>query len=237
MRRISATRCSATSRCRRRPRSSPTCGSRARSIRRSRSRKRSSPPCSQKGGTLTLADIRTSELESYDTLGGVFSLYTTLSGNAELAKFAWILEWPKLKDDEKRAKYSEFACHELSFFLSRKDPAFFEKVIKPYLANKKDKTFLDDYLLGADLHRYLEPWRYSRLNAAERALLGASSAGGNGERRAPSARAVGAARRRITRRRTACLKPRCADGRWRRRGDGADRVGLKRQQSGRRDAA
>ncbi|MCE9519318.1 MAG: hypothetical protein K8R87_07185, partial [Verrucomicrobia bacterium] len=39
-------------------------------------------------------------------------------------------------------------------------------------ANKKDKTFLDEYLLGLDLHRHLEPWRYSRLNAAERALLG-----------------------------------------------------------------
>ena len=126
----------------------------------------------QIGGALTLADIRTSELESYDTLGGVFSLYTTLSGNSELAKFAWILEWPKLKDDEKRAKYSEFACHELSFFLSRKDPKFFEQVIKPYLGNKKEKTFLDEYLLGADLHRYLEPWRYAQLNAAERALLG-----------------------------------------------------------------
>jgi len=126
----------------------------------------------QKGATLALADIRTSELESYDTLGGVFSLYTTLSGNGELAKFGWILDWPKLKDDEKRAKYSEFACHELSFFLSRKDPAFFTKVIKPYLANKKEKAFLDDYLLDADLRRYLEPWRYSKLNAAERALLG-----------------------------------------------------------------
>ncbi len=126
----------------------------------------------QTGAALTLADIRTSEMETYDTLGGVFSLYTTLSGSPELAKFAWILEWPKLKDEEKRAKYSEFACHELSFFLSRKDPQFFDKVIKPYLANKKDKTFLDEYLLGLDLHRHLESWRYARLNAAERALLG-----------------------------------------------------------------
>ncbi|MEO6784727.1 MAG: hypothetical protein ABI318_01235, partial [Chthoniobacteraceae bacterium] len=55
-----------------------------------------------------------------------------------------------LKDDEKRAKYSEFACHELNLFLARKDPAFFEKVIKPYL----------------------ESWAFEKLNAAERALLG-----------------------------------------------------------------
>ncbi len=123
------------------------------------------------GKTLTLADILTSELETYDTLGGIFSLFTTLSGNATLAKFAWVLEWPTMKDAEKRAMYSEFACHELSFFLSRKDPAFFTQVIQPYLRNKKDKTFMDDYLLGSDLRRYLEPWVFARLNVAERCLL------------------------------------------------------------------
>jgi hypothetical protein len=123
------------------------------------------------GKTLSLADILTSELETYDTLGGIFSLFTTLSGNTTLAKFAWVLEWPKLKDEEKRAKYSEFACHELSFFLSRKDPEFFTAVVQPYLRNKKDKTFMDEYLLGGDLRRSLEPWQFARLNGAERCLL------------------------------------------------------------------
>ena len=123
------------------------------------------------GQTLTFADRLSSELETYDTLASVFGLYRTLSENQTLATFAWVLDWTKLKDEEKRAKYSEFACHELNFFLSRKDPDFFAKVIRPYLANKKDKTFLDEYLLGADLRRYLEPWRFGQLNAAERALL------------------------------------------------------------------
>ena len=124
-----------------------------------------------KGQSLTLADILTSEMETYDTLGGVFSLFTTLNHDENLAKFAWVLQWPTLKDEEKRAKYSEFACHELNFFLSRKDAAFFAKVVQPYLRNKKDKTFMDDYLIGADLRRYLEPWAFARLNAAERCLL------------------------------------------------------------------
>jgi hypothetical protein len=123
------------------------------------------------GKTLTLADILTSELETYDTLGGVHSLFTTLSGNGLLAEFAWLLNWPNLKDDEKRAKYGEFACHELSFFLYRKDKPFFEQVIKPYLANKKDKTFMDEFLLGLDLTKHLEPWAYARLNVVERILL------------------------------------------------------------------
>jgi hypothetical protein len=123
------------------------------------------------GKTLTLADILTSELETYDTLGGIHSLFTTLSGDGHLAEFAWLLNWPKLKEDEKRAKYGEFACHELNFFLSRKDKTFFDAVVKPYLANKKDKTFMDEFLLGLDLSKHLEPWAYARLNIVEQILL------------------------------------------------------------------
>ncbi len=123
------------------------------------------------GKPLTLADILTSELETYDTIGGIHSLFTTLSNDGHLAEFSWLLNWPKLKEDEKRAKYGEFACHELNFFLSRKDKPFFDAVVKPYLANKKDKTFMDEFLLGLDLAPYLEPWAYSRLNIVERILL------------------------------------------------------------------
>lgn len=121
------------------------------------------------GKSLTLADILTSEMETYDTLGGVYSLLNTL--NPHLAEFAFVLNWPKLKDDEKLAKYGEYACHELNLFLQHKDKPFFDKVIKPYLAHKKDKTFLDEYLLGLDLSKHLEPWAYARLNIVERILL------------------------------------------------------------------
>ena len=123
------------------------------------------------GETFALTDTLTGQLETYDTLGSVYALFTTLSGDANLAKFGWLLQWPKLGDEERRAKYSEFACHELNFFLWRADTAFFEKTVRPYLANKKDKTFMDDFLLGNDLARYQEPWTYARLNVVERALL------------------------------------------------------------------
>lgn len=123
------------------------------------------------GKPLTLADILTSELETYDTLSSIHSIFTTLSGNGNLAEFAFVLNWPKLKDDEKLAKYGEHACHELNLFLQRKDKPFFDKVIAPYLAHKKDKTFMDEYLLGLDLSKHLEPWAYARLNIVERILL------------------------------------------------------------------
>lgn len=123
------------------------------------------------GATLTLTNLVAGELETYDTLGSVFRLYGTLSPGT-LNSFGWLLEWPKLDEAAKRSRYSEFASHEVNFFLSRKDPRFFAEVVQPYLKNKKDKTFLDEYLLGMELTRHLEPWAYGRLNAFERALLG-----------------------------------------------------------------
>lgn len=118
-----------------------------------------------------LADVVSSRFEAYDSLARVHSLFTTLSNDPKLAEFAFILNWPNLKEAEKRAHYSKHACHELSFFLAKKDPEFFRTVIKPYLVNKKDKTFLDHWLLDADLTAFAQPWAYAQLNTAERILL------------------------------------------------------------------
>lgn len=123
------------------------------------------------GETFTLHDITTGKFESYDDLGRVYSLYTTLNKDPKLIEFAFILNWPKLKIEEKRTLYSKYASHELSFFLFKKDPEFYKSVIVPYLANKKDKTFVDDFLLEEDLKGYLRPWQYGQLNTVERILL------------------------------------------------------------------
>lgn len=124
------------------------------------------------GDKLTLPDITTAKIECVDSLPKLFALYLTLSDqDATLASFSFITSWPTLSDEQKRAKYSEFACHELSFFLFRKDPAFFQAVIRPYLRNKRELTFLDRWLLGDDLSPHLTPWGFGRLNAVERILL------------------------------------------------------------------
>jgi hypothetical protein len=96
---------------------------------------------------------------------------------------------PQLSDEEKRTRYSEFSSHELNIFLWRKDPAFFKAVVQPYLANKKDKSFIDEFLLEADLTRYLEPWSYSRLNIAGACPARPPPPARDGCDRAPSARA------------------------------------------------
>ena len=123
------------------------------------------------GQTFTLHDITTSKFEAYDSLSRVYGLYTTLSQDPKLIEFSFILNWPKLKLEEKRALYSKHASHELSFFLFKKDPEFFQTVIKPYLANKKDLTFIDRFLLEDNLSEYLQPWQYQQLNIVERILL------------------------------------------------------------------
>ncbi|RMG18464.1 MAG: hypothetical protein D6731_01950 [Planctomycetota bacterium] len=124
-----------------------------------------------KGAKLAIDDLRSSSFEVYDSLRRVFELYRTLSGDGALDEFAFVLDWPRRSLAEKRALYSEHACHELDFFLFRKDPEFFAQVVRPYLANKLRKTFVDRYLLGEDLQAYLAPWAYERLNAAEKVLL------------------------------------------------------------------
>ena len=123
------------------------------------------------GKPFALRDVTTARFETFDSLPKVYRLYTTLSGDANLREFAFVLTWPKLTPAEKRATYSKYACHELHFFLYRRDAGFFREVVLPYLKNKKDKTFLDHWLCGDDLGEYLKPWRHAQLNIVERILL------------------------------------------------------------------
>ena len=125
----------------------------------------------KKGDELTVKDITTSEVKLYDSLQKAYLLMATISGSPTLTEFNFILTWPNLKAEEKRKKYSKYACHELNFFLFHKDPKFFNDVVKPFITNKKDKTFMDDWLLGTKLDKYLEPLAFSRLNDVEKILL------------------------------------------------------------------
>ncbi|MGN6137016.1 MAG: hypothetical protein ACTHOU_21240, partial [Aureliella sp.] len=107
----------------------------------------------------------------YTTLGDVYRLYGTLLNNPEWEKFRFVTEWPDLSDEEKRARYSEMSCHELDFFLARKDRKFFDAVVAPLLAQKLDKQLVDLWLLDKSLEGYRSLWRVQRLNTLERVLL------------------------------------------------------------------
>lgn len=122
------------------------------------------------GGTAVIEDTRTAEFETVGTLSEAFRVLHALVGPG-LAPFEFLTRWPQLTDEERRALYREHGCHELHFFLYRHDRAWFDTVLRPYLANKIDKTFFDHWLLGDDLAGYLEPWTFAQLNLVERILL------------------------------------------------------------------
>lgn len=106
-----------------------------------------------------------------DSIPKVFSFYAALTKNSVLSEFEFLCRWPSFTPEQKNEFYSRYACHELHVFLYHKDRAFFDAVIAPYLANKRHKTFIDDWLLGRDLTPWLSPPRYAALNAAEKAML------------------------------------------------------------------
>lgn len=124
-----------------------------------------------KGETVESDANASLQMEVIDSLPRAYQLLRTLNRSTALAEFEFVTRWPRLKAEEKRSLYSRFACHELSFFIAKKDKAFFREVVHPYLANKLHKTFMDHYLLQNDLTAYLDPWEYARLNTAEKILL------------------------------------------------------------------
>lgn len=124
------------------------------------------------GASLIIEDISTARVEVYDSLATAYRLLTTIRPDANMTGFAFITGWNALDEAKKLELYSKNSCHELNFFIYNRDRDFFEKVVKPYIANKRDKTFMDRWLLDLDLSGYTEPWAFSRLNVVEKILLG-----------------------------------------------------------------
>ncbi len=120
---------------------------------------------------LDMESLGAAQVQTYASVADLIRLYMTLQGDARFKEFLPLASWHRLNVDEKRATYGRLACHELHLFLSQHDAPFFEKVIKPYLANKAEKQFVDHYLLDHDLTPWTESWRYQRLNPAEKFLL------------------------------------------------------------------
>ncbi len=123
------------------------------------------------GQRIVIEDLATAKIHLVDNLEKAHSYLLALRDDATLREFSFITKWHTLPDHERRERYSKYACHELHLFLWGKDRPFFDAVVKPYLANKRTKTFIDELLLGFDLRSWLEPVQFAKLNAFERALL------------------------------------------------------------------
>ncbi|MDF3129324.1 hypothetical protein P0Y35_08965 [Kiritimatiellaeota bacterium B1221] len=120
---------------------------------------------------IVFPDLTTTRYQVIGDFATAFDLLQTLNGDARLQKFSFLKDWPQLDDKTKREKYGAFASHELHLFLYERDPAFFTAVVKPYLQNKKDKTFVDRWLLDELLPEDSRIDTIQKRNALELALL------------------------------------------------------------------
>ena len=119
------------------------------------------------------ADVGSSAARSrtYADLKSAYELIRANCGNEHLSAFEFITRWPTLSVERQRELYGEYACHELDVFLAFKDRPFFEKTVVPHLRNKRQKDFIDRWLLGDDLAAWTQPSAWRGLNAFERCLL------------------------------------------------------------------
>ena len=120
---------------------------------------------------LDLKSLGSAQLQVYASVRALLKLYKTLVNDPRLGDFDELGIWHTLDREAKLDAYSRLASHELHLFLSFHDQSFFNEVIKSYLENKKEKQFIDHWLLGDDLSPYTKLWRYNQLSAAERTLL------------------------------------------------------------------
>ena len=59
------------------------------------------------------------------------------------------LPWHTFDFEKKCTLFSKHTCHEVNFFLFKKDKVFFEKVVQLLIKNKLEKQFIDHYLLAS----------------------------------------------------------------------------------------
>ena len=123
------------------------------------------------GAEAKIENLLDADWRAFTTLTEAHQFLLATTGDNRLGTFTFLTTWPDLEEKEKLALLADHHCHELHLFLSRKDTEFFEKHVKPFLVAKPEPQFIDDYLLDRDLTSYLRPYAFTRLNAAEKALL------------------------------------------------------------------
>ncbi|MCM8537672.1 MAG: hypothetical protein NE334_17155 [Lentisphaeraceae bacterium] len=120
----------------------------------------------------TIEGIASANMETYNSLRKVFDLMQTIQTKEKLSDFEFILKWPSYDLKTKKKYYSDFASHELNFFLYCKDPEFFKTVILPYYKNKKHNTFFDHWFKTTEeLKSFTKYSKYAKLNIVEQILL------------------------------------------------------------------
>ena len=129
------------------------------------------------GDKVTIEDITSTEhmiIDSIDKVKKVQDEIIRILGKAKFdSDLEFILKWNTFEMEEKNKKYSKFCCHEVNIFLYFKDPEYFNSVVKPFISNKMEKSFIDFWLLGdyAEIEHYKKIEFFDDLNSLEKCLL------------------------------------------------------------------
>ena len=117
--------------------------------------------CIQDGNKVHIEDITSSQIQIIDTQDKVLKVVEAMEAANLNPLFRAgddniysrmvsevMIKWVEMDQKEKISKYSKYVCHELNFFIFKKDRLFFDTVAKFYVQNKMEKTFIDWYLLA-----------------------------------------------------------------------------------------
>ena len=126
-----------------------------------------------KGGTCEIKDLAATELSMVDDVQTLFKMLKLISTNSSLDEWDFLSKWNTMSPEEQLKKYDKYISHEFNVFAYFKDKEFFNLVVKPHIANKSKKDLIDYFLLGneAELKKFLNPVKLSKLNLIETALL------------------------------------------------------------------
>ena len=128
-----------------------------------------------KGKAYTIENISNTEFWGMNTLEQLMKAQQTLQPGrtSQLEEWEFLARWNSMKPAEKLKTYDKFYSHELNLFVYFKDREFFVEVVEPFISNKKQKTFIDLFLLDLK-EKARERLRVSRaedLNNLEKLLL------------------------------------------------------------------
>ena len=135
--------------------------------------------CIEKYGSFVIEDFVSTELQNIDSLEKVLLILKEIIRLNGTKIVGWemcekLILWEKMNDEDKNKMMSQYTSHELHLFIKKKDPAYFNSIVKSYLNNKMEKTFMDYYLLdnATELMKYAEnPALQNLLNPMEKAFL------------------------------------------------------------------
>ncbi|KAI9271588.1 hypothetical protein BDA99DRAFT_602382 [Phascolomyces articulosus] len=114
------------------------------------------------------------EWEVVDSFQKMFTLMENMATRVNLKVVDFLKQWPTYTEAEKLKKHDSMTCHEINLWIKFKDPEFFAQHLKPSIAAKLTKDFIDYYLLEdmTTLRTYADSIHlYEELTIYEKALL------------------------------------------------------------------